>query len=319
MSHIFISYSRKDKLVVGEYVKKLRTENFVIWQDVNDISGGDMWEKEIRRAIAECTVFIIFWSQNAKDSEWVNREVDIALELRKRIIPFMLDPQVELRKDLAEYHFVTTPKELVQSLNGIAPRITWDRLNNLDIKRPISEQNAMPIEISGETYLSVTLVKSLYSEATLITKPDTIIKNVSRIQMVIQCTGAKHSIVEDVLKNISDEDSLYPNRKQPIVCLHITGPIGKDKNGIDSYILDNNILEHFTNINGTAQHAINLIAGSTGNPKTFQMFQKSLVEIAFLMAREFPRWHSFQLYKWTGTHYAHMIDLDADVPGHHGR
>lgn len=43
MSHIFISYSRKDKHVVAQFVESLRQQDFIVWQDVSDISAGASW------------------------------------------------------------------------------------------------------------------------------------------------------------------------------------------------------------------------------------------------------------------------------------
>ena len=42
---------------------------------------GERWEKQLYRQIDGCDLFLLFWSQAAKDSEWVKREVGYALGL----------------------------------------------------------------------------------------------------------------------------------------------------------------------------------------------------------------------------------------------
>jgi hypothetical protein len=65
---------------------------------------------ELYRQIDRCDLFLLFWSQAAKDSEWVRREVKYALGLGKRvpeIRPVVVEgPPVPLPWDeLAHLHF----------------------------------------------------------------------------------------------------------------------------------------------------------------------------------------------------------------------
>lgn len=67
--------------------------------DVDSIMVGDIFPDRIYDAIARCDRFMLFWSNNAKQSEWVSRELDIALEKGKRILPIRLD-STDLRPDI---------------------------------------------------------------------------------------------------------------------------------------------------------------------------------------------------------------------------
>ena len=315
MSHVFISYARKDKAKVEEFVKALRVENFIVWQDVNDIEGGEKWESAILVAIEKCEAFALFWSAEAVSRPWVHTEIDNALEHGKKIIPIMLD-DTPLREDLAELQFVKDAKTLIKTLKPIAAQIEWEENKFFNINTPLGEQTTEDVFFDGELYRSSLLVKTLFSKAVLFAKPETVVAKVTRIQLVIQCTGETASIIPIVFRDIQTEYDTYPKRKEPLVAVHITPTmLGKDRDGKDIYVLDNNIVEHFTTIHRTAMRAISLIKGETSHRKIFQVFQKSLMEIAFLMGREFSRWDEFQLYKWTGEQYAHMINLDVDVPG----
>ena len=44
-----------------------------------ELSPGERWQKELYRHIDECDLFLLFWSQAAKDSKWVIKEAEYAL------------------------------------------------------------------------------------------------------------------------------------------------------------------------------------------------------------------------------------------------
>jgi hypothetical protein len=47
------------------------------------LSPGERWEPQLLRSINEADVFVLFWSQAAKQSEQVEREWQDALPLRR--------------------------------------------------------------------------------------------------------------------------------------------------------------------------------------------------------------------------------------------
>ena len=58
MSHIFISYSHKDKAYVHRLQEALQDEGFDAWID-DRIDYGDHWLKVIQKHLDECDAFII--------------------------------------------------------------------------------------------------------------------------------------------------------------------------------------------------------------------------------------------------------------------
>jgi hypothetical protein len=79
----FVSYASEDRAAVLARVQILRAANIDYFQDI-DMAPGERWEKELYRQIDRCDLFLLFWSQSAKDSEWVRREAQYALGLGKR-------------------------------------------------------------------------------------------------------------------------------------------------------------------------------------------------------------------------------------------
>lgn len=60
-----------------------------VWVDFRQIHAGEMWEKEIYRGLERSQIVVLCLSPDAVASEWVQREVTIAREQEKFILPVM--------------------------------------------------------------------------------------------------------------------------------------------------------------------------------------------------------------------------------------
>lgn len=92
---IFVSYSRQDKPFVDRLVADIRRalgKPDSVWYDVVGLEGGDDWIGSIEREITARPVMLLVLSPDAVDSYWVNEEIKIALNERKKIIPIMYRP-----------------------------------------------------------------------------------------------------------------------------------------------------------------------------------------------------------------------------------
>ena len=94
MSHIFISYSKKD-IVFARHLKwLLEARGFRVWMDEKSIDPSDDWWETIEASIVNCSAFTVIMSENARQSRWVRREVLLAENLGKPLFPVLLDGQV---------------------------------------------------------------------------------------------------------------------------------------------------------------------------------------------------------------------------------
>ncbi len=91
MADIFISYSREDQSQVIPVVEQLRRSGFKIWIDTEGIHGAKLWSQEIVTAIESSKVLILFASSKAFLSKNVTKEVALASEYEKHILPVFLD------------------------------------------------------------------------------------------------------------------------------------------------------------------------------------------------------------------------------------
>jgi len=87
MSHIFISYSRRDLDSVRKIVETLLDKELKIWVDWDNIPKGEDWEQEIYRGIEEAEAFLFFISPDSVASGPCNDEIAHALKNGKRILP----------------------------------------------------------------------------------------------------------------------------------------------------------------------------------------------------------------------------------------
>ncbi len=87
---VFISYSSKDADIVREVVQELKDADIDYWKAPEMIPAGSNYAREIPKAIAECTAFVLIISDDSQNSIWVEKEVDCAINNRKTIVPIKI-------------------------------------------------------------------------------------------------------------------------------------------------------------------------------------------------------------------------------------
>jgi hypothetical protein len=94
VKNIFISYAHADKVIVLKIFDKLK-ENFTVWIDeVNLIGGDDLYEK-IAGGLRNSSLFICFISEQYCVSNNCKREIALADNLKKKILPVMLQREAK--------------------------------------------------------------------------------------------------------------------------------------------------------------------------------------------------------------------------------
>ena len=90
-SDVFVSYASDDRDRIFDLVARLRRGGVSVWIDQMGIEGATMWSQEIVEAIDACKVLILAISQCSTESENVVKELALASERRKNILPVCLD------------------------------------------------------------------------------------------------------------------------------------------------------------------------------------------------------------------------------------
>ncbi|MGJ3237302.1 MAG: SUMF1/EgtB/PvdO family nonheme iron enzyme [Anaerolineae bacterium] len=109
MMKIFISYARINKPVCIQLVHTLNVHE--VWYDQR-LYAGQHWWKEILRRLEWCDIFIYLLSKDSINSKYCRKELEIARQLGREIIPILIDPSINLPADLQEYQYVDMSKRL---------------------------------------------------------------------------------------------------------------------------------------------------------------------------------------------------------------
>ncbi|HEX7316516.1 MAG TPA: TIR domain-containing protein [Pyrinomonadaceae bacterium] len=75
----FISYASENRPEVAKRVQMLQATGIECFMDILTFRPGEQWEANIYHYIDESDIFYLFWSEAAKNSPWVVREVAYAL------------------------------------------------------------------------------------------------------------------------------------------------------------------------------------------------------------------------------------------------
>lgn len=125
MSHIFLSYSRKDTDFMIRLRGHLRANAFEVWTDDRLEPGTPDWVRAIEQAIRESRCMVVILSPDAKESLWVGREISMAEERGLRIFPIFWrgedDTAVPFR--LINHQRVDARQNADQALGQIAAAI----------------------------------------------------------------------------------------------------------------------------------------------------------------------------------------------------
>lgn len=93
MGHIFISYDHYDNEYVTQLASALEQKGIAIWTD-KKISYGKLWVQSIISAIKECSGMVVVMTPEAEQSQWVEREILLAIKYNKPIFPLLLSGNV---------------------------------------------------------------------------------------------------------------------------------------------------------------------------------------------------------------------------------
>ncbi len=110
--YAFVSYASKDRKEVLKRVQMLEVLKTKFFQDILSLDPGDRWERKLYENIDRCDLFLLFWSQAAKDLQWVLKEAEYALAHQRKnpgsepdLVPVVLEQNVLPPPNLSAFHF----------------------------------------------------------------------------------------------------------------------------------------------------------------------------------------------------------------------
>lgn len=133
---VFISYSRHDEEVVKPLAGLLAGVTAKpIFLDIESIKPGDLWKSDIENAVRDSEVFILCWCCLSEQSEFVKREIRLAVRIKgKRLIP-VLFCSVPLPDNLADRQWVDMRGHIAHTCNSRAHSLLAERVENVEEAR----------------------------------------------------------------------------------------------------------------------------------------------------------------------------------------
>jgi len=147
MHDVFISY-KSEEYEEASWVRDTLEENGIAcWMAPASIPGGSSYAEQIPVAIHNCKLFVLILSARAQASRWVKRELDMALNEGKTILPFLLENFV-LSRDFTFYLGIVQRYDAVVSRQEAMAKMLREIKVLLEVKeesaplRPAQEESS---------------------------------------------------------------------------------------------------------------------------------------------------------------------------------
>lgn len=208
---VFISYSSIDYETAMMIRNVLEENEIVCWMAPESIPMGGDYSNEIPEAIETCDAFLLVLSQKSQLSNWVPKELDLAITYNKPIIPFQIDNGIITKS----FNFRLTNIQRIEALQDL------DRSYRKLIERIKSETKT----IRSDMVSSVLPTK--YSYYQMLNVDDISQVNIEKIRALC-----------DVTKSLTVPIGINSNNEKVLLDLHqrgdgphglIIGPVGSGK------------------------------------------------------------------------------------------
>jgi hypothetical protein len=94
MIDVFISHGSEDADLARQIRSHLESGGFRCWMAPDDVTGPESWAEQIVDAIQGCRVMLILISDQANRSQHVSKEVDLAMDAGKPLLPVRVEDVV---------------------------------------------------------------------------------------------------------------------------------------------------------------------------------------------------------------------------------
>lgn len=187
MSQIFISYSRKDAECAYKIQRRLEGLGIRVWIDKTGIRAGDQFPTQILDAIRDAAAFILLWTENAKESHYVGKEIKAALDQNMSrsmpILPVWLGKeQVALPDHIRSMNAIHLVKCNSAEISNLIDKIPTELRQKLgrqaqpfDMNTPLNQQEHE--FITGTGLVEVKFLSSWYCQALIVGHGRTVVGN----------------------------------------------------------------------------------------------------------------------------------------------
>lgn len=320
MSHIFISYSRKDVECVDRIVNRLEAQGLPIWIDKHNIPGGAWWGPSIQEGIRQASVILVVWSENARDSEHVRDEINWALQEKSQkpsrnlqIIPILLEAfsQTPLPDPLTGLNAV----DLTNCDSYEQFKQLWRRLSAIDVIHDINRritagfEKSTPIKdqpkaqsLSNGLWMS-PVMQSVHCMTYLVGRGD--------ISLVEQLADNSKTLQMCFLMKGSEGDTKFLEQVQEFIGEHFLALYVTPRSAGGAFELNNQRPGQWLDVVNTSYDAALHLVGRGG--AMLQVFSLAPAVLTFAIGTRFYEYWRIQFFNRAGQSYLMVMDND-DLP-----
>ncbi len=127
---LFVSHVSEDERAALQVVHELERKGVRCWIAPRDVRPGVPFDDEIADAIEQCRAMLLIFSNRCNDNEYIRREITVAGNANKVILPFRIEkvePKRALSVRLANLHwidgFVAREKAIDEVVRAVQPSI----------------------------------------------------------------------------------------------------------------------------------------------------------------------------------------------------
>lgn len=136
---VLFSYKRKNKTQVAEFRKQLEQEGVSCWMDIYQLRGGDIWRKNLEKAMDNVPIMLAFYGSEGVGS-YQTREILYYLRIREannpiKLVPIVMadahpgDPEWPevIKEELNEIHFIDFREDEPDPMESLLDVIRYER------------------------------------------------------------------------------------------------------------------------------------------------------------------------------------------------
>lgn len=138
----FISYSRGDEKLALRFANDLRSAGVATWVDQLEIRPSEHWDRAIEQAIASCRSVVVLLSPRSVASENVADEISLAIDMRKTILPVMIEP-CKLPLRLTRMHLIDATTSYASALKQCLAEIR--SVESVQSTPPLHDQRGLAL------------------------------------------------------------------------------------------------------------------------------------------------------------------------------
>jgi hypothetical protein len=152
----FLSYSRKDSEFARKLSADLQSSNFEVWLDQSNLEFGEPFYEQIKIAIEKADYLLVLMSTESLKSDWIRREVELALGRGKGlIVPVLIDrdaiPLIPMHLRSIQWLDLSDPSSYNNELHRFVQQIEardQERQTEAETRRRSQEPEPLPTSLT---------------------------------------------------------------------------------------------------------------------------------------------------------------------------